>query len=38
MPRMLLDHLPENVLKTLDAVMECQQTEIGLDVAEITVI
>lgn len=38
MPRMLLDHLPENVMKTIDAVLDCQQTEIGLDVAEITVI
>ena len=38
MPRMLLDHLPENVLKTIDAVLDCQETEIGLDVAEITVI
>ncbi|KAK7590855.1 hypothetical protein V9T40_002468 [Parthenolecanium corni] len=38
MPRMLLDHLPENVLKTIDAVLDCQQTEIGLDVAEITII
>lgn len=38
MPRMLLDHLPENVMKTIDAVLECQQTEIGLDVAEITII
>lgn len=38
MPRMLLDHLPENVFKTLNAIMECQQTEIGMDVAEITVI
>ncbi|XP_065203555.1 diacylglycerol lipase-beta [Planococcus citri] len=38
MPRMLLDHLPENVFKTLNAIMECQQTEIGMDMPEITVI
>lgn len=38
MPRMLLDHLPENVLKTLDNVLSEQRTEIGFDLAQLTMI
>lgn len=38
MPRMLLDHLPENVLKTLDNVLNEQRTEIGFDLAHLTMI
>ncbi|KAL4091877.1 hypothetical protein QTP88_026489 [Uroleucon formosanum] len=38
MPRMLLDHLPENVLKTIDNVLEEQRTEIGFDLAQLTMI
>lgn len=38
MPRMLLDHLPENVLKTLDNVLNEQRTEIGFDLAQLTMI
>lgn len=38
MPRMLLDHLPENVLNTLDNVLGEQRTEIGFDLAHLTMI
>uniref|UniRef100_A0A8D9AJR1 sn-1-specific diacylglycerol lipase n=1 Tax=Cacopsylla melanoneura TaxID=428564 RepID=A0A8D9AJR1_9HEMI len=35
MPRMLLDHLPENVHKTVCTVLEEQRTEIGYELSEI---
>lgn len=35
MPRMLLDHLPENVHKTLCTVLDEQRTEIGYELSEI---
>lgn len=37
MPRMLLDHLPENIYKTLDTVLNEQRTEI-VEFTEITLI
>ncbi|XP_050533463.1 diacylglycerol lipase-beta [Daktulosphaira vitifoliae] len=38
MPRMFLDHLPENVLKTIDCVLKEQKTEIGFDLAQLSII
>ncbi|KAI5716122.1 hypothetical protein M8J76_001323 [Diaphorina citri] len=38
MPRMLLDHLPENVHKTICVVLDEQRTEIGYELSEIQTI